>query len=80
MIIKDLLTNRRFNIAFFEYKKLYTVEENLYDILSSDDFEYHYSLQDIGETMLSMEVGQTIYHEFNRDNPSQSKGILTRVK
>lgn len=78
-----LISKRKFKAVIFEGGSFETVTVKLSDLTKEDDgqgteYEYIYALQEEGDKLLDLKVGEAMYFQPNRDN-DLAKGIIYRV-
>lgn len=77
-----LLSKRKYRVLMVENGSTSTRETfDVYQLTGRDTksmYEYMYALQEIGDKVLDLKIGESIYFQPNRDN-NEAKGILIRV-
>lgn len=77
-----LNSKRKYQIATIEAYEFQEKQSlTIYDLCSKDDdsdTEVKYALQDIGDKVLDMKIGDSLYFQPNRDD-KKTKGIILRT-
>ena len=77
--MKAVLSNRKWKLITVNNSEQVDLETIYEKSEQESDYEFNYALQDRIDDLLDMQINDTIYFQFNRDDEND-KGIVVRVK
>ncbi len=75
----ELPSSRQYVVAFIEGESANTFFPTLSEILTDDNMEWKYAIQEDFDKLLDLKIGDRLLMNFNRDN-IDSAGYIKRVK
>lgn len=77
----SFLSNRRYLVCFIEGNAICTHYPNLADILTDDQSEWKYAIQeDYFDNVLDLAIGERLRMQFNRHDRDDSDGYIKRIE